>query len=103
MKFYTRHSATVNRNITDRAFALPVKIATKREHILRRPFFITTSQGPIDGFEVEAGGLDLAQIFDGAVVGVDDEVVPGVDQAGGVEDGADVGLAVLRFERCQAA
>jgi len=82
---------------------MPAEIGTEGKHILRRALFITASQSHVDRFEIEAGRLDLVKILDGAVVGVDGEVVPGVDQAGGVEDGADVGLAVFRFERCQAA
>ena len=47
--------------------------------------------------------LDLVQIVDRAVVGVDGEFVPGVDQARGIENGADIGLAVFRFENRKTA
>ena len=66
MKFYQRHSAAVNKNIMDCALALPVEVSPQSQHILRRAFFITASQRHVDRFEIEAGGLDSVQIFDGA-------------------------------------
>src|SRR4030095_3515944 len=42
------------------------------------------------------------QIFDCAIVGVDGEIVPCIDQPRGVEDRADVRLSVLGFETCQS-
>jgi hypothetical protein len=41
MKFYPRHLAALNNNITDRAFVLAIEIGTEREHILRRTLVVT--------------------------------------------------------------
>lgn len=75
----------------------------KRKYFLRRALIITAGQRHVDRFEIEAGRLDLVEVLDGAVVGSDCQVIPGVDQAGGVEDRADVGLALFGFENRQAA
>ncbi len=92
-----------DRQITDRALALANKIRPQRKHILRRAFFVAASQRHVDRLEIEPGGLDLVQIVDGAVVGVDGEIIPSVDQARGIEDGADIGFAVFRFESRKTA
>ena len=43
--------------------------------LLRRALFVTASQRHVDRLEIESGRLDLVQIFDRAVVGVDGEIV----------------------------
>lgn len=78
------------------------ELGPERKHILRRAFFIAAGQSHVDRFEIEAGWLDLVQVLNGAVVGGDSEVVPGVDQPRGVEERADVRFAVFGFESRQA-
>ena len=95
--------ATVNRNITDRTFTLPLEVCVQCKHLLRRALFVTAGERHGDRFEIESRRLDVVQIFNRSVVGVDSEIVPGVDQAGSVQDGADVGFAVFGFESFKTA
>ena len=53
-----------------------IRSVRSAKHILRRALLITAGQGHVNRFEIETERLDLVQIFDGAVVGVDREVVP---------------------------
>jgi hypothetical protein len=78
-ELYTRNLPAVTRNITNRGFRLPLHVNAKSKQILHRAFFITTSQGHVDRFEIKPRRSDLVEIFDGAVIRVDGEVVPGVN------------------------
>ena len=81
---------------------MPIEIAAQAHHIFGTTLSLAAHERHVDRFEIEPIGPHLVQIFDGTVIGTDDQIIPGINQARGVEDRADVGFAVFWLKTRQA-